>query len=138
MSAQETREIKPFRRRAIDHALLFGRNLRVQKLFKALKQHCKGDVLDVGGSDFFLTAKSQGVPFDTWTTVEPDQERMFALRALNEDTLKLVVADGADMKDHFEDASFDTVLNIHVLEHVLVDGGMPRNTHQEKGREEIQ
>jgi SAM-dependent methyltransferase len=119
MSDQETREIRPFRRRAIDHALLFGRNLRCKKLFQALQRYCKGDVLDVGGSDFFLTAKRQGIPFDSWTTVEPDQERMFALRALTEDALKLVVADGANMHEHFEDNAFDTVLNIHVLEHVL-------------------
>lgn len=130
MSDQETREIKPFRRRPLDHALLFVRNLRARKLFDALRKYCKGDVLDVGGSDFFLTAKSKRIPFASWTTVEPDPERMFALRALNEEALKLVVADGADMGEHFPDESFDTVLNVHVLEHVVDPVAMVRECHR--------
>lgn len=90
----------------------WARNLRSRKLFLALKKYCFGDVLDVGGRDFYLTVKSMPIKYSTWTTLE---------RAVSADgkdpRFRSVVGDGCRMD--FQDASFDTVLNIQVLEHVF-------------------
>lgn len=83
-------------------------------MFAALRQYCKGDVLDVGGWDFYLTAKKKNIPFHTWTTLECDPEKVLHLA---EERFRCVLGDGCDME--FSNASFDTVLNIQVLEHVM-------------------
>src|SRR5207302_3118694 len=49
-----------------------SRTLLSRPLFAALRKHSRGDVLDVGGREFFLTAVKEGVPFDRWTTLEPE------------------------------------------------------------------
>lgn len=92
----------------------WARNLRSQKLFQALAMYCSGDVLDVGGRDFFLTAESRKISFLSWTTL---------------DNMSMSSAGIADARFHFihgdgcaipcADQSFDTVLNIQVLEHVF-------------------
>lgn len=92
----------------------WARNLRSADMFRALKQYSAGDVLDVGGRDFYLTAKTKDLKFKTWTTLEPDADRILAG---NDDKFKSVIGDGCRME--FKDASFDTILNIQVLEHVM-------------------
>ena len=52
------------------------RDLRSRKLYRALHEHCLGDVLEVGGWDFFVCAADKGVSFMRWTTLERDQERL--------------------------------------------------------------
>jgi len=91
----------------------WARNLRSAELFRALQQYCSGDVLDVGGRDFYLTARNRNYKFQSWTTLEP------TARALNitDRQFKSVVGDGCAMK--FNEGNFDTVLNIQVLEHVV-------------------
>jgi SAM-dependent methyltransferase len=83
-------------------------------LFDALRERSRGRVLDVGGADFFGTVRARGIPFDTWTTLEPSAEN-----ALSSDDPRFrhVVGDGCRME--FENASFDTVLALQVLEHVF-------------------
>jgi SAM-dependent methyltransferase len=95
-------------------ALYWGRDLRSQALFVALRRYCRGDVLDVGGWDFFLTATRQRAEFRTWTVLENDASRL--LDAADE-RLSVVYGDGCGME--FADQSFDTVLSIQVLEHVF-------------------
>lgn len=95
-------------------ALYWARDWRSRALFAALRQHCRGRVLDVGGWDFFLSARAQGVPFDSWTTLEHDAERILSC-----DDPRVQVAYGDGCALQFEDNSFDTVLNVQVLEHVF-------------------
>ena len=96
-------------------ALLYRvRNWRSRALFAALRRHCSGAVLDVGGWDFFLTAQEKGVPFEHWTTLEYDRDR---LPDVSDPRFEVVYGDGCDMD--FEDQSFDTAVNVQVLEHVF-------------------
>ncbi len=92
----------------------WARNVRSGKLFSALRKYCCGHVLDVGGRDFYLTAKSKRVPFNAWTTLEPSGD---FIPDIKDAQFRIVIGDGCRME--FKDASFDTVLNIQVLEHVF-------------------
>ncbi len=71
-------------------------------------------MLDVGGWDFIHLAMRKRVPFDSWVTLEPEGGR---LPQVDDQRFRCVVGDGCAMP--FEDNSFDTVLNIQVLEHVV-------------------
>lgn len=82
-------------------------------MFKALKHYCKGDVLDVGGWDFYLTAKKKKIIFNTWTTLDHTEKNI----DIRDDNFIFIQGDGCDMP--FENNAFDTVLNIQVLEHVF-------------------
>lgn len=93
--------------------LYWLRNLRSQEMFRALKLYCKGDVLDVGGWDFYLTAKKKKIIFNTWTTLDHTEK----IIDIQDDNFIFIKGDGCDMP--FENNSFDTVLNIQVLEHVF-------------------
>jgi SAM-dependent methyltransferase len=94
--------------------LYLARDFRSRALFGALARHVRGDVLDVGGWDFYLTAKRKGVACTSWTTLESDPTR---LPEVDAPEFRAVHGDGQAMT--FADASFDTVLSIQVLEHVL-------------------
>ena len=94
--------------------LYVARNLHSRRLFAALNDHVRGDVLDVGGWDFFETAKKRGLHFDTWTTLEYSTSR--GAQSVGGDH-ELVIGDGCRMP--FQKGCFDAVLNIQVLEHVL-------------------
>lgn len=91
-----------------------ARDFRSRALFKALARHVQGDVLDVGGWDFYLTAKRLGVRCKSWTTLENDPTRLPDVQASE---FRAVHGDGCAMT--FADTSFDTVLSIQVLEHVF-------------------
>jgi SAM-dependent methyltransferase len=94
--------------------LYWARDLRSRALFEALRTHCRGEVLDVGGWDFFLTAQRERIAFDRWTTLESDPERMLDAA---DSRVSVVHGDGCAMD--FPDGRFDTVLNVQVLEHVF-------------------
>ena len=91
-----------------------GRDLRYRRLFEVLGRHCSGDVVDVGGGPFVATAIEHGVPFGTWTVVEPHAE---LLPTLSDERVTGVVGDGARLG--FEADSFDTAISIQVLEHMF-------------------
>lgn len=95
-------------------ALYFGRDLLDQDIFPTIEKYCKGNVLDVGGRDFFIKAKSHKVIFSKWTTVESSLDEY---RTTNDERHSLVLGDGCNLK--FGNNTFDTVLNLHVLEHVF-------------------
>jgi ubiquinone/menaquinone biosynthesis C-methylase UbiE len=94
--------------------LYFIRNIRSRALFSALKKYCSGDVLDVGGRDFYLTARNRKIKFSAWTTLDTSKECKPKEVKKN---FKFILGDGCKMK--LKDNSFDTVINIQVLEHVL-------------------
>ena len=94
--------------------LYAARDLRSRALFAELRERCRGAVLDVGGGDFFLTARAKGIPFDTWTTLEPAPA---SAPRIDDPRFRLVAGDGCRME--LADGSFDTVLAVQVLEHVF-------------------
>ena len=98
----------------LHRALYLARDLRSRALFEALLANARGEVLDVGGGDFFLSAKRRGIAFDRWTTLEPSSE---APEGIDDARFRFVTGDGCRME--FADASFDTVLAVQVLEHVF-------------------
>ena len=94
--------------------IYWTRDLRSRELFDALKNYCHGNVLDVGGWDFYLTAKKKNPSFTSWTTLEPVNEKKLDIK---DDRFRFTHGDGCNMQ--FENNQFDTVLNIQVLEHVF-------------------
>jgi SAM-dependent methyltransferase len=83
-------------------------------MFAALRRHCGGLVLDVGGWDFFEIARRRGVAFEHWTTLEHNPDHV---PKITDPRLTVVHGDGCEMD--FEDERFDTVLSVQVLEHVF-------------------
>ena len=71
-------------------------------------------MLDVGGYDFHVTARDRALPFVTWTTLEASEER---IHPVDDPRVHIVHGDGCAMT--FADGSFDTVVNLQVLEHVM-------------------
>lgn len=94
--------------------LYLARDTGSRALYGALREHCRGRVLDVGGWDFFLAARRRGVPFERWTTLESSPDRLLEV---DDSRFELVRGDGCRME--FPDASYDTVLCVQVLEHVF-------------------
>src|SRR5712692_8860072 len=94
--------------------LYAARDLRSRALFRALREHCAGEVLDIGGGRFFATARARGARFTRWTTAEIDAAD---LPERDHPALHLVVGDGCALP--FRSASFDTALSVQVLEHVF-------------------
>ena len=101
-------------RSRIGRFLYLMRNIRSKELFRALRRDCRGDVLDVGGWDFYRTATRENVSFNTWTVLETEESKVSESRDAK---VRFVLGDGCHMD--FQDNSFDTVLNIQVLEHVM-------------------
>lgn len=91
----------------------FLRDIRCKLMFRKLSQYCRGNVLDVGGWDFFATAKRRGIPHSHWTTLEYDQSHLLELE---DEHFTFMHGDGCNMS--FPNDTFDTIVNIQVLEHV--------------------
>ncbi len=105
----------PFPGRNLVTALRYkGREYRLGVVYDALRRYCHGEVLDVGGGNFVTSAIEEGVPFDRWTVVEPSADD---LPVIGDGRVHVEVGDGQALTH--EGNSFDTVLSIHVLEHVL-------------------
>ena len=94
--------------------LYLGRDFFRRDIFTTIKKYCKGDVLDVGGRDFFQKAKARGVRFSKWTTLESTIDEYYSV---DDKRYQFVLGDGCKLK--YKNSSFDTVLNLHVLEHVF-------------------
>ena len=93
--------------------LLFAlRDFFSGELYAQLKKYCSGRVLDVGGASFFQTAIKKNISFKHWTVVE-----MTEFKEALPSNVEFILADGTDLK--FSDNSFDTILNIQVLEHTF-------------------
>ena len=95
--------------------LRIPRDVLAYDLFRVLRLYCRGDVLDVGGGDFYLLAKRKGVQCETWTAVEPVKDKLLKL---DDPKFSCIHADGCHMPE-VANNRYDTVLNIQVLEHVF-------------------
>lgn len=91
-----------------------ARNRMSRPLFEAMGRYCRGTVLDIGGWDFYRTAVRKRVPFERWTVLESDPRNLLHPE---DPRIDLVQGDGCQMG--FADARFDTVLCLHVAEHVF-------------------
>lgn len=76
-----------------------------------IRKNTKGEVLDVGGRDFFKYVK--GLSFTSWTSLDLKE----SATAFDDPRYRLVVGDGEHTP--FSNSSFDTIINIQVLEHTL-------------------
>ena len=94
--------------------LYFARDLRSRAMFTVLKNYCKGNVLDVGGGAFFLTAQKKSYSFKSWTTIEYYKEEKIET---DDNRFRFVQSDGCRLP--LKSGQFDTILNIQVLEHVF-------------------
>ncbi len=105
-----------------DRFVTWARDLRSAALFAALRERVSGDVLDVGGWDFFETvSRDPGIRFKTWTSLEASAETSLPSA---DPRYKAVIGDGEAMA--FPDASFDAVLSVQVLEHTFDPAKMVR------------
>ncbi|MFP6585003.1 MAG: class I SAM-dependent methyltransferase [Candidatus Hydrogenedentota bacterium] len=109
----------------IKRGIYFLRDLFARKMFDVMRRYCSGDVLDVGGWDFYLTAKKKGITCDSWTSLEYDENKAFDC---DDEKYTLVHGDGCAMD--FDDESYDVVLNIQVLEHVFEPIRMVEEIHR--------
>ena len=91
----------------------FVRDLRSAALFKALKTHCSGRIVDIGGWDFYEKAISINLNFTEWISLDNDPDR---LSAIEREKVRFVVGDACRLP--FSNESFDTALSIQVLEHL--------------------
>ncbi len=92
----------------------WARNARSGEMFDVMTRFCQGRVLDIGGRDFYDLAKEKGFRHDEWVTVEYSNEHVIKP---SDPRCQVVLADGCRLG--FKSNSFDTVLNIQVLEHVF-------------------
>ncbi len=90
------------------------RDLRYGKLFDVLKRYSRGNIIDIGGWDFCLTALKRKIPFEHWTVLEYDKEH---LPSVNHPAITVEQGDGCNMK--YADETFDSVVCIQVAEHVF-------------------
>jgi len=102
------------RKSFVNRLLYLARDLRSGQLYTTLSRFCHGNVLDVGGWDFYLTAKRKGVSHANWTSLELEADSALGI---GDREFHMVQGNGCSMP--FEDSSFDTVLCIQVLEHVF-------------------
>ena len=90
------------------------RNIWFREMFSTISRYCQGSVLDVGGRDFYHIVREKGFRHDSWVTVEYSEEHVIKV---DDPKYAAVLADGCQLC--FKDHTFDTVLNIEVLEHVF-------------------
>ena len=58
----------------VNRLLYLVRDLRPGNLDAPLSRFWRGNVLDIGGWDSYLTARQRRVPHTNWTTLEPDAD----------------------------------------------------------------
>jgi SAM-dependent methyltransferase len=109
----------------VGRALYFARDVRARALFAALRRYCRGRVLDVGGGTFVSTAIRKQIPFDAWTVLEADTDRIVEA---GDARVRTVHGDGCEMA--FADESFDTFVSVQVLEHVFDPMSMLREARR--------
>jgi len=79
----------------------------------AIKDYAKGNILDVGGGEFYKTFLRMNIPFERYTICEQKDID------IAKDYTKIILKKGNAEKMEFQNGSFDTVLCIQMLEHTL-------------------
>ena len=85
-----------------------------EDLFISLRKYCKGDILDIGGWDFYETIIKKKVTYKTWTVLESDKTHLSEPKQRD---VRCIHGDGCNLE--FKNNAFDTVVCIQVLEHVF-------------------
>lgn len=90
------------------------RMLRMGPVFAALRQYVTGDVLDVGGRDFYPVVQADAkISYTSWTCLELER----SAKEYADTKYQLIVGSGEVIPS--ADGTFDTVVNLQVLEHTL-------------------
>ncbi len=71
--------------------LFFLRDFLSRKMFQVIQKYCKGNVLDVGGWDFYLKAKKFSINIESWTSLEKFVEHGLDIK---DPKYSLVIGDG--------------------------------------------
>lgn len=95
-------------------------------MFAAMREYAHGNILDVGGFDFFLKTRQKGIPFDHWTTIDPSGDTM---PEIHDERFTFVVGDGCNMPE-IPSNTFDTALSLQVVEHVFEPIRMVEEIHR--------
>jgi SAM-dependent methyltransferase len=94
-------------------AVYFLRDVSSRYMFKRVSEIVTGNVLDVGGGEFFFDKAQKVCRFQHWTVVDPVPPEKEIVR----DKFTFLKGDGTQLP--FSDNQFDVVLNIQVLEHTF-------------------
>jgi ubiquinone/menaquinone biosynthesis C-methylase UbiE len=95
-------------------ALFWLRDKLNSVIFKSINEIARGEILDVGGWDFYLSVKKHLADYSHYTVL--DLPGVSTLQ-IKDPKYRQMTGDGCNMP--FKDNSFDTVINIQVLEHVF-------------------
>ncbi len=98
----------------IKRLLYFLRNFVYRQTLEAVRKYSGGDILDVGGGDFYKTFLGLGCDYKSYTIAD---KRRISLSENSGGKIRYQYTDAGNMD--FQDDSFDTVLCIHMLEHTL-------------------
>lgn len=110
----------------LKHLFFYLRDLRNKQLFRKLSQRPLGKVLDVGGGEFYQRLNIAKINYVHWTCLEIDPQ--VPKTNQNDSRFTFVAADGGAMP--FPEDTFDSVLNIQVLEHVFDPLKMLQEMHR--------
>lgn len=94
--------------------LQLPRDILARDMFRAIAQYARGEILDVGGWDFYLQMKKRGLQYTHWTILDNSKDKLLQI---DDEKCSCVLGDGCNMT--FPSNTFDTVINIQVVEHVF-------------------
>jgi len=97
-----------------EKVLYLARDVMSRQIFRVMGQYSRGWVLDIGGADFYLSARKRKIPYDKWFSLDVSPDR---LPNINDGRFLALCGDGCRLP--LPRDRFDTVLNIQVLEHVF-------------------
>lgn len=100
--------------RTISGILYRLRDIRISKVYHAIDRYCRGRVLDVGGRDFYMRVQARKLEISSWTTCDISADYKLNI---DDGIYSFVVGDGCSLD--YDNETFDTVINMQVLEHVF-------------------
>jgi ubiquinone/menaquinone biosynthesis C-methylase UbiE len=100
--------------RIISGILYRLRDVRISEVYRAIDRYCRGRVLDVGGRDFYMRVRNRRLEISSWTTCDISTDYKLTM---DDGIYSFVVGDGCSLE--YDNETFDTVINMQVLEHVF-------------------